>query len=151
MNSSICSEATVGGGEHLVGVENVVRVERLLDRRHGLNHGTALRVVQEGGLLLAYAVLRRHTPVNLATVVHHKRLDHILRPFLEASVFVSGQHNVEVEVTVADMPMAIGENKLLLFLGKLRRGLDEGARFVHYLVIVARRQADIVLERLYAV
>ena len=116
----------------------MVGVERLLDGRHGLNHGSALRVVQEGGLLLPDAVLRGHTPVHLATVVHHERLDHVLRPFLEASVFIAGQHDVQVQVTVADMPVAIGENKLFLFLGKLGGGLDEGARFVHDLVIVAR-------------
>ena len=127
----------------------MIWVKRLLDGRHRLDHGAALRVVQEGWLLLPDAMLRRHAPVHLATVIHHKRLDHILRSFLEASVFIAGQDDVQVEIAVADMAMAIRQNQLLLLFGEFGGGLDQRAGLVHDLVIVARWQADIVLERLY--
>ena len=88
----------------------MIWVKSLLDGRHRLDHGATLRVVQEGWLLLPDAMLRRHTAVNFATVIHHKRLDHILRPFLEASVFIAGQDDVQVKVAVADMAVAIRQN-----------------------------------------
>ena len=124
----------------------MIWVQRLLQSRHSLNHRTTLRVVQEGGLLLANAVLGRNATVNLAAVVHHEGLNDVLCTLLQASVLIARQNNVQVKVTITDMTVAIRKDQFSFLSRKLGRALNQSTSFVDNLVIVASRQADIVLE-----
>ena len=90
----------------------MVGIKGCLHRRHGLNHGSRLGIVQEVWLLLTYAVLGTHAAIDLAHIIHHEGLNHGLSALLEAFVFVAGQHNIKVEVAIADVTMAIRENQL---------------------------------------
>lgn len=53
-----------------------------------------------------------------------------------------------MEVAIAYMAVSIWQNLLFLFGGKLLGILDKSARFVNNLIVMARWQTDIVLERL---
>ena len=99
----------------------MVRVQGCLQHAHRLNHRARLRVVQEVGLLLADAVLSTHGPVYFAHVVHHKGLNHGLGPVLQALVFVARQHDVQVQVSVADVAVAVGQDLLFLWLNYLKQ------------------------------
>ena len=82
MYVTLGSEHAVCRRQHLVWVENVVRVKGCLNGLHRLNHGSCLGVMQEARLLDADAVLGADTAIYLAHVVHHKWLNHSLSPFL---------------------------------------------------------------------
>jgi len=125
----------------------MVRVECRLKRRHGLNHGAALSVVQEGGLLDSNAVLRGDATVYLAAVVHHEGLNDVLGSLLQTTVFVARQDDVQMQVAIADMSVAVWQNELFLLRGELLRVLDQRARLVHDLVVMASRETDVVLKR----
>ena len=80
--------------------------------------------MQEVRFLLADSVLCGNTAANLAAVVHDEGLDHAFGPLLQASVFVAWQHNVQVQVAIADVTVSIWKDKLFFFRGKLGRILD---------------------------
>ena len=101
------SEAAIGRRQHLVGVKNVVWVQGLLQSCHSLDHSAALRVVQECGLLLAYAMLSRDTAVHLTAVVHHEWLNDVLSSLLKAAVFITWENDVQMQVTIANVSVTI--------------------------------------------
>ena len=53
-----------------------------------------------------------------------------------------------MQVAIADVTVSIGKDQLLFFRGKLGRVLDQLASLLNNLVVMARGQTDIVLERL---
>lgn len=104
--------------------------------------------MQEGGLLLADSVLGAYTAVYLANVVHHERLDHGLGTLLKAFIVVAIEHHVQMQVPVADVTVAVGQNSLFFVRSEGVTLLNQLSRRLHNLVVVTRRQTNVVLQRL---
>ena len=75
--------------------------------------------MEEGRLLLAHPVLSAHAATNLANVVHNKGFNDSFGSLLQTFVIVARQHNVQVQVTIADMTVTIRQDQVLLSRGEL--------------------------------
>lgn len=102
--------------------------------------------MQEVGLLLPNTVLCTNAASHLAHVVHDEGLDHALGALLQALIFIPRQHNVEMEVTIADVAMTVRQDLALLGICEFRALSDEFSRGLNYMMVVCGRQTNVVLE-----
>ena len=72
----------------------MIGVQRLLKRRHGLDHSARFGVVEEARLLLADSVLGAHATVYLAHVVHYEGFNDSLGPLLETLIVIAREDNI---------------------------------------------------------
>ena len=120
--------------QHFVRVEYSTRIEHLFDVLH-LSHSLGrLGHVDEVALLVAEAVLGRHTAMVVARPLVDERLEHAEERFVELA-----RRHVQVQIAVAKVSVANAAH----IAG--RGGVQAAPQHAHELVDLLERQRDVVL------
>ena len=93
-------------GEHLVRIQNPLRVEALLHQPHHSHRLRALRVAQVLRLRPSNAMLGTHRPRAISHEIKYKRLDDAPHLLDHRFVIIAWNYNIDVQVPIPHVAVA---------------------------------------------